>query len=161
LERSEAAGSAMTTFLSRTGARRAVELALYLILGGVFIYAGWTKIGAPLRFADSIATFHLIPERLIIPFALALPVFEIIAGLMVVTGIWRSVGCMSLILLCVIFLVAIGAALARGIPVSCGCFGGDEIAARPWFEALRDAVLLVLAVWLYRRSRSSSMLGEP
>jgi hypothetical protein len=93
----------------------------------------------------------MLPNPLIVPFALALPPFEIIAGALVITGLMRRTGCLALILLTVVFSIALFAALARGISVDCGCFGGGTgITAAPWFEAIRDVVLLAIAVWLYR-----------
>src|ERR1700677_482973 len=82
---------------------RAIDLILRLILGGLFVYAGWSKLCNPTDFADSIATFQMLPDWLIVPFALALPPFEIIAGALVITGFFRRTGCLALIVLTVVF----------------------------------------------------------
>ena len=57
-------------------------LGVSLGLAAVFIYAGFEKIHDPLDFADSIAGFGILPVAFINPFALALPLFEIACGLL-------------------------------------------------------------------------------
>ncbi len=42
-----------------------------LLVGGVFIYAGVTKVANPLSFADSIATFQILPPATISIFSLS------------------------------------------------------------------------------------------
>lgn len=124
---------------------------LHWALGAVFIYAGWAKLGSPQDFSDSIASFAILPNRLINPLALALPPFEIIAGLAVVLGIRRRAALLAITALTVIFLLALGSAIARGISVDCGCFGTSS-ASKAWVDLARDVGFLVAAAGLYRRS---------
>ena len=50
-------------------------------LGGVFIYAGSLKLVSPVEFALMIDSFGLVPELLIMPVALLLPIVEVTAGI--------------------------------------------------------------------------------
>ena len=147
-----------------------------LILGGVFLYAGAVKMSDPLRFADSIASFKILPMILINPLALSLPPLEVFTGLMlVVTVVGQAaslavgrhmatgpvalqlqrcicrVGTFSVIILCLIFCLVILSALLRGINVDCGCFGsGTPSILKTWLALGRDILLLATAAVIYR-----------
>lgn len=128
-------------------------------LAALFIYAGVTKSMAPWRFADSVASFRLLPPIGVNIVAGTLPVMEALIGLLLVAGFgpMRRAGAIGLIALNVAFTIALGSAIARGIIVDCGCFGaGEPSMAKTWSALLRDIGLLAAAVWLYLRwSRES------
>jgi len=131
---------------------RFVIPALHWLLAGVFLYAGASKLGSPQAFADSIATFAILPKSLINLVALGLPPFEILSGLAIITGIQRHPALLGLALLTAIFMVALGSTIVRSIPIDCGCFGsGQPSAADAWVALGRDAPLFALAVLLYRK----------
>jgi putative oxidoreductase len=120
------------------------------LVGGVFLYAGALKMGNPQAFADSIATFRLLPPLLISSLALGLPVFEMTCGLLLILGWGRRPAALGILLLAGVFAVALGQALVRGLEVDCGCFGGGApSAAKTWWALGRDFVLSGLAWILY------------
>lgn len=120
-------------------------------VAGVFAYAGFQKSVDPLAFADSIASFAILPARLVNPVALFLPPFEILLALAVATGIRRRPAIVGLIVLLAVFMGALGSALARGIAIDCGCFGSAEPSfSAAWRTLLRDLPLLGAALWLVR-----------
>ena len=102
---------------------RWVLLILRVFLGGVFLYAGISKMRSPQTFADSIATFELLPPFFINLVAISLPVFEIAVGLMLVVGFATEVASFSVLILTVVFAAALISALAQGLKIYCGCFG--------------------------------------
>jgi putative oxidoreductase len=124
-------------------------LALRLALGGVFLYAGTTKVVNPQAFADSIATFKILPPQLINIVALGLPPFEILLGLMLISG-WKSrAASLAVAGLAVIFGIALGQALARGLAVDCGCFGsGEPSTPKTWASFGRALLLVVGSFWI-------------
>lgn len=128
-------------------------------LAALFIYAGVTKSLAPWRFADSVASFRLLPPIGVNVVAGTLPVMEALMGLLLIAGFgpMRRAGAIGLVGLNVAFILALGSAIARGIIVDCGCFGsGEPSMAKTWWALIRDVGLLVAAVWLYLRwSRES------
>jgi putative oxidoreductase len=129
-------------------------LAISLVLAGVFIYAGIDKLRDPLQFADSVAAFAILPNSLVTPFALGLPVFEVLCGLMVLVPPTRRIGALALTLIIAMFIVALVSALARGLTLDCGCFGaGAPSRPRMWMESALDVVLFAGALLLYLRSR--------
>lgn len=131
-------------------ANRWFLLLVRLVLGAIFLYAGATKIADPQVFADSIASFRVVPTQLIGLLALGLPPMEVLLGLMLILG-WRvrsAAFCVGM--LTVVFAIALGQALARGLEVDCGCFGaGQPSRFKTWMSLGRDLVLMVGAAWLY------------
>lgn len=129
-----------------------VFLILRCLVGGVFIYAGALKIRDPQAFADSIATFQLLPMAVINPLAIVLPPFEILVGLALMLGWWKRAMSLAVMILLAVFLVALASALARGLQVDCGCFGsGPPSAWKTWYALGRDVLLLGGAWILHRR----------
>ena len=138
----------MTAFLQN----RFVLLILRWAVAGVFIYAGVQKIITPLAFADSIATFQLLPKEMINLVALGLPPVELTLGLAVLTRIQRRPALLGIVILNVIFILALASAIVRGIPVDCGCFGSSEPSViGAWMALGRDLPILAAAIWLYVR----------
>ena len=124
-----------------------------LILGAVFIYAAIFKIGSPQDFADSIATYQILPAPLINLLALGLPVFELVCGVFVLTGFYIRIGVLGILTMLTIFSGALALALLRGLSIHCGCSGAQTwLDSNPWAALFRDTILLSLAVSVYRYS---------
>jgi uncharacterized membrane protein len=134
---------------------------LYILLrwclGGIFIFAGITKLMAPETFAILIDAYGLVPGFLLLPVSLILPVLEITAG----AGLLFDVkGSLSLTAgLMVLFIAVMGYGIWMGLDIDCGCFGpGDpESEAFHGLKAAlcRDVFLLTGIVLLFgwRRCR--------
>lgn len=132
--------------------RRAVLPLLRWAVSGIFLYAGVQKLAAPQVFADSIATFAILPGGLINPVALALPPFELLLALALATGIRRRAALLGLAVLMGTFMVALGSAMARGLAVDCGCFGsGEPSVSATWRAFLRDIPILAATLWLWQQ----------
>jgi putative oxidoreductase len=136
---------------------RHAKLAVSIVLAGVFIYAGVDKLRDPAQFADSVAAFAILPNALVTPMALGLPMFEVLCGLMVLAPPSRRVGALALTLVTAMFIVALVSALARGLTLDCGCFGaGAPSRPRMWVESVLDVALFASAMWLYLRTRAQA-----
>ena len=59
-------------------------------LGLLFVYAGGTKLLEPKIFAVLIEAYGLVPESLLMPVAIALPVLEVAAGIGLIADIKGS-----------------------------------------------------------------------
>lgn len=124
---------------------------LRFTVGALFVYAGATKVANPQAFADSIATFQLMPTPLINLLALGLPPFEVALGVMLITGWQVRPATFSVLVLSMVFAVALGQALIRGLEVDCGCFGsGEPSVLKTWASLGRDLLLMAAAAWIYR-----------
>lgn len=131
-----------------------------MALGGIFIYAAFSKIEDPAAFADTIDKYEMLPELVIGPIALGLPMLELIAGLMLIATPWRREGALLVTAMLAVFLVGLTQAYVRDLDIDCGCFGFDESAptgrAAIMLDILRDIAMIVPAIWLMRRDKDES-----
>lgn len=95
---------------------------LALAVAATFVVASLDKIANPGDFAQSIYRYRLVPLALLHPFALYLPWLELIAGLAVLWPRLRRGAALLAALMSLMFIVALTAALARGLDINCGCF---------------------------------------
>ncbi len=140
-----------------------VELGLRVMLAGVFGLSGWPKLQDPFSFADSIASFELLPLWGISAVALGVPLFELLTALMLLAGWPRRAGPLAAVSLTALFGLALASALVRGLVVDCGCFGGGEPSlAKTWMALGRDVCLLAAAGAILARElhRESSRRGN-
>src|SRR6266480_316153 len=93
------------------------------IVGGIFIYAGVIKALDPIRFASDIDNYKILPWAVSVRLAFYLPWLEILCGLALIAR-RLYLGALSILTaLLVIFIVASIVAKARGLDITCGCFG--------------------------------------
>jgi len=130
--------------------RRLLRTLLCLLFGSIFLYAGALKARDPMTFLDDVRSFQILPDPYAAWLALALPWLEILAGLAVITGLLRPGGLLTLNALLLLFLGAILLSWARGLDLSCGCFGGDTSASDYPTLLLRDLALLALGLTCWK-----------
>ena len=121
-----------------------------LVLGGVFLVAGATKILDPGSLAASIRTYELgLPEWFVTFSAYSLPYLEVLIGLYLIIGLFTKISAWVTNALMFVFLVALLQGAARGLEIDCGCFGaaagGEESTSLPLAIA-RDVGLLALGL---------------
>ena len=131
-----------------------------LVIGVAFIYAGWIKASDPIGFADSVHSFEILPNSLISPFALGLPIYEITAGTLLVAGWLKRIGALALLLLTSVFCVAVISALARGLSINCGCFGPAST-TNPWIDLARDVLIIAGCAILYQPELLNRLVTNP
>lgn len=127
-------------------------LLLSLAFGGLWIYAGWTKVWGlgPMQFLDSVRSFHLLGDPWAAWIAMGLPWLEILCGLGVVFGVCHRGALLLLIGSLLVFLGAIVSTWMRGIDIDCGCFGeGHGSHATHLSLVLRDLGLLAMGIVLW------------
>jgi uncharacterized membrane protein YphA (DoxX/SURF4 family) len=161
--------------------RRAVLWIGRLLLGGIFIYAGYSKIFLPNtnlwpyfilkfsislnlgNFAAQVEAFKMLPPWGVQFVAHTLPFTEIILGLLLLIGwrlrIWASL----LTFLMFGFFVVVLRAYLLHMNINCGCFATPEpIGPR---KILEDAALSVLAllmtVFAFREARQPHPWSAP
>ena len=129
-----------------------VGLAVRLVVGGVWIVAGASKVLDPAQSVAAVRAYQLLPGSLVQPLGQLLPVLEVVVGAMLVLGLLTRGAAVISSVLFVAFVVGIASAWARGLTIDCGCFGGggydpDAASQYPW-EITRDAALLLLSLFL-------------
>jgi putative oxidoreductase len=119
-----------------------------IVLGGVFLVAGATKIANSGGLAASIRSYELgLPEWFVSLSAHALPYLEIMLGLYLLVGLFTKVAAWATIALTAIFLLALVQGALRGLEIDCGCFGSSadgEPGGNLLLAAARDVGLLAL-----------------
>lgn len=131
-----------------------------LVLGGVWLAAGLSKVGDPEASVRAVRAYQLVPDPLERTLGYALPLLEICLGVLLVIGLAQRLAAIASAVLLAGFVVGIATAWARGLQIECGCFGGggaaageDATAAYKW-DIARDVGLLVLAGLLAWRPTS-------
>ena len=83
------------------------------------------------------------------------------AGLLVLVSPTKHIGAGVIIVLCVLFAIVLGWALANGIIVSCSCFGEDDqpSATKMALALARDLFLAGLALVIILEKTSASRSG--
>src|SRR5213079_2711895 len=123
---------------------------LAFIIGGIFIYAGAIKVLDPVQFANDIDNYKILPWTIGVGLAFYLPWLEILCGLALILRRLYLGGLSILTALVVVFLVATIAAKARGLDITCGCFGHtSQNWSFPAHLALDLGVLTALAALCY------------
>ncbi|MFZ0711955.1 MAG: MauE/DoxX family redox-associated membrane protein [Terrimicrobiaceae bacterium] len=122
-------------------------LAIRLFLAAVFFYSGLVKASGSAQFAIALAPFALVPETWIHPLSVLLPFAEIAGGALILVPWTKRIGAFLVLALCLVFITALGWALANGIIVDCSCFGQEQrpSAAKMILALLRDIFLAALA----------------
>jgi uncharacterized membrane protein YphA (DoxX/SURF4 family) len=120
-------------------------------LGGIFIYSGITKLITPASFAVLIDAYGLVPEILLMPVAVLIPVLEVLAGAGLLVDLRGSLAVITGLLL--LFVAILGFGIWMGLDVDCGCFGPEDPEAKA-FHGLsaalyRDIAMLGAVVFLY------------
>lgn len=124
-----------------------------LLLGGVFLTSGFLKLKDPGLFSMDVRNFDLIGDPWIAVVALTLPWLELITGGGVAARI-RPIYRGSLLLLAgslAMFILALAISWARGLEISCGCFGASGEVTNYPLAILRNLVLLAVAAVLWWR----------
>jgi hypothetical protein len=118
-------------------------------LGILFVYAGAVKLWDVHAFGVVIARYHLVPEFLLLPAAMGLPLLEVMAGLGLVCEVRGSLTLISALL--VMFAGVLWFGVLQGLDIDCGCFAPQDLAEHDGLrQALyRDLALLALAAYLY------------
>lgn len=123
------------------------------IIGGLFIYAGTVKILDPVRFGIDIDNFKILPWSAAVRLAFYLPWLELFCGFALVGRRFYEGGLTILTGLMLVFIGATIAAKARGLDITCGCFGhASKNLSFTWHLILDLAILGgLIALWIRDR----------
>lgn len=126
-------------------ARAAVVLRI--ALGVIFVYAAWVKLQTRWElFALAIDSYQMLPMKGVELVAHTLPWVELVVGLGLILGLWLRVWATIASVMLAVFFGLMVRAYAKGMEISCGCFGPGEIIS--WKTLLRDGSLLAGALAL-------------
>ena len=141
-----------------------MSLVARLGLAAVWLISGGLKFLDPVQTKIAVRAYQLLPESLVGPVATALPLVEIVLGLLILVGLAVRVSAAVSVVILTVLIAVIISVWARGLSIDCGCFGGGggaaDVGAWDYLkEILRDLGFMALAVWLLVFPRSPLALG--
>lgn len=120
-----------------------------LLIIAPLLYAGVTKLADPQSFAVIIAGFGLLPESLLMPAALLLPVLEICIAIGLLFNICYCLPAAATLL--ILFITVLSYGIWLGLDIDCGCFGPEDPEQAYhglWSALFRDLAFLVPILYL-------------
>lgn len=142
--------------------RPAVQRPAQIVVGVLLGWAALAKLSDLPSFARDIHHFHLMPvagENLL---AIVLPWVELVAALALILNLRARGGALVAAALLGIFTAAVGVALARGLDITCGCFGTAGASRVGVLKLLENVAFLTLAtIALLPPRRAAAPGGAP
>ncbi|MEA5115201.1 MAG: MauE/DoxX family redox-associated membrane protein [Geobacteraceae bacterium] len=122
---------------------------LRLCMAGVFMYSGVIKLLDVNGFANMVSQYGLVPDSLLAPVAIGLPVIELLAGVGLLFEIPGALTAISGMLMMFIFVLWYG--VLKNLDIDCGCFSTEELKGQDSLrQALyRDFVMVAVCCYLY------------
>ena len=133
-----------------------------LLVACVFIMAGSAKFLNRHQFQSTLRILPFVPSWGVGPLSIALPLVEVVAGGMLVSGValFSSVAAAVIVLLAALFVVVSGWAVTHEHrDVSCACFGPLAPATLGPGVMVRNALLTALALFVLLMTREHSRHG--
>ncbi|MDD5582233.1 MAG: DoxX family membrane protein [Candidatus Marinimicrobia bacterium] len=135
-----------------------LNLIFLILLSVVFLVSGFIKLRDPYVFVQDIMNYRLLPLQPLHFLAIWLIMIELFAGI----GLWipffhrASAWIISGLMVFFIFMIAI--AMARGLDISCGCFGpGSQRVGWPKiFENLGLLIATLYLLWPEKEEKITS-----
>ena len=141
--------------------KSAAALIIRLILGGLFLAAGLSKVGAPLQTLGSIYSYQIVlPDWIASTIAYSLPWMEILLGLAMLAGLWLPVSTGWIAAMLAMFALLTAQAWWRGLPIDCGCVDLSTLhpalaaLSTPGGATLRNIFLLALCAALFALTKT-------
>lgn len=134
-----------------------------IILSGIFLWSGISKLYNPVSFAIIIDAYGLVPDTLILPIAIVLSLAEVIAALGLLFDIRGSLTFISILL--ILFLAVLSYGIWLGLDLDCGCFGLNDPEANAIHSLskslFRDVFMVagVLYLYVYRYCQSLKLIS--
>ncbi len=121
-------------------------LAARIIVGLLFLVSGLGKLANRAEFVRAVEAYQLLPKSSLPIFGLALPLAELVTGIMMLAGVLNPIPAYAACGLFLIFIVAITINLLRGsTDTPCGCFAG-RLEKISWTLVIRNLMLTSLAL---------------
>lgn len=130
-------------------------LGLRLVLGGIFLLAGLSKLGATMQTLAAVYSYQIVlPDWVANGIAVSLPWVELAIGAALISGLGMPVVVPAAALVLGVFTVLTAQAWWRELPIDCGCldFGSLHpslaVLSTPGGATMRNLVLLGLVAVL-------------
>ncbi|WP_290102898.1 MauE/DoxX family redox-associated membrane protein [Actinomadura sp. DC4] len=130
-----------------------ITLVVRVALATILATAGYAKFSEAEGLQKvAVSSYRILPQGMVTPVALGLPVLEMALAALILLGFATRVMAVCVGLLFIVFIAGIISVWARGLSIDCGCFGGGGAVTKGQThylrEIFRDLGFLVLAAWL-------------
>ncbi len=149
---------------------RATILVLRLLLGGIFLWAGLSKVAEPMQTLATIYSYQIVvPDGLALAIAHTLPWLEILIGAALLLGLVMPFTLAATAAVLLAFTALTAQAWWRELPIDCGCLDlstlhpAFAVLTTPGGATLRNLVLLVMTgvlAALVLRGRKNAASGS-
>lgn len=131
------------------GKNETAALALRVLMGAWFAYAGGLKIFASGldQFAIDLGNYRIMSEEMALATAYFVPWFEVVAGICFMLGFLKKGAWLAMAGLVGAFTLSVGSAWWRGLDITCGCLGGTEKISY-WAKAVEFALYFATLAYI-------------
>ena len=151
--------------ISNNPVNKVIVVLLRILVGGTFIFSGFVKcvdpMGSVYKFHDYIAALglhNLIGSEVVLAFAI--PVLELVLGVMILTGCLRYGSLFAAMAFMGVFLpLTYFLAKTNAVP-DCGCFG-DAVKLTNWQTFWKNVALTIAILYLLFHNKSVPSLYSP
>jgi uncharacterized membrane protein YphA (DoxX/SURF4 family) len=126
-------------------------VACRVIVGGIFVLAGITKLLEPIEEFIAIGrSWDIVPDPLLTWYMTLLPWVEVVFGILLLVGLFTRISAAVIALTILSFIIGITVNMMRGRTLEeCGCFGGaldfgDSFQQLLWRDLVLMGMTLVL-----------------
>ncbi len=129
---------------------------LRIAIGLILLISGLEKLISPYQnFLYAIQAYAALPGWAENLTARVMPWLEFLIGLFLTLGLWSNGALKGALMLFAVFIVVVGQALLRGLPIDqCGCFGAS-IHIPPKVIIVIDSAVLLLTALLLRNLKKT------
>ena len=132
---------------------RILKIFFQLLIGIIFFYASIGKLLDIKNFADAISKYDILPFILVKPFAVIMPIIEMLIGTFMILNVMPKISLITASAMLIIFVIAILSAIIRGINIDCGCFSNIYQTSEPskfglWIAFIRTVFLFLICFYL-------------
>jgi uncharacterized membrane protein YphA (DoxX/SURF4 family) len=124
-----------------------IELLVRLIVGGIFIFAGYNKLIDLQAFELAIRNYSILNDPWVAILVMILPAFELLVGLLIILRTLYMGSLVLVTLLTLTFILALVSLLVRDINIECGCLG---LSTSIELQILIDISILGACIYLYK-----------
>lgn len=142
----------------------AVERLCGVVAAAILVQSSFAHLANPYAFLDTVFSYRLVPEWAGPWVAAVVPFLQLVLAVCLVARWWPRTAYAGAVLLFLTFAAVQAVTLARGLDISCGCFGslgGSTISWRTLALAGSCALACALGLILCPRENSRCATAPP
>lgn len=132
-------------------------LALQLALAAIFLWSAVSKFMDIFTFGEILRSYQLLPDALIKPLAILLPIAELFVGIGLLIRPVVHYAAWGVIALSLAFMIGLLFNYGEVLPYGCGCFGPEDAAAVGVWDIGKDVLFILMAVLLLFLNRKKAL----